>query len=71
MLSLYMRDLTFLELANEFKLKNKKKHSFTYKDICDSFEVEKYIRNLPNKFIKFDGIGDLMAHLGMLFVEYF
>ncbi|CAN6455436.1 unnamed protein product [Victoria cruziana] len=54
---------------NEFQLKSKKKRSFTCEDFCDSFREDKHIKNLPKKFIKFDGLGDPKAHLAIFFVE--
>ncbi|CAN6447962.1 unnamed protein product [Victoria cruziana] len=54
---------------DEFRLRGKKKHSFTCEDFCDSFGEDKHIKNLPRKFIKFDGLGDPKAHLAMFFAE--
>ncbi|CAN6447954.1 unnamed protein product [Victoria cruziana] len=54
---------------NEFQLKSKKKRSFTCEDFCDSFGEDKYIKNLPKRFVKFDGLGDPKAHLAMFFTE--
>ncbi|CAN6444993.1 unnamed protein product [Victoria cruziana] len=56
---------------DEFRLRGKKKRSFTCEDFCDSFVEDKHIKNLPKKFIKFDGLGDPKAYLAMFFAECF
>lgn len=38
---------------------------------CESFEVDKYIKNLLKKFIKLDGLGDPNEHLVMFFLRHF
>ncbi|CAN6447640.1 unnamed protein product [Victoria cruziana] len=54
---------------DEFRLRGKKKHNFTCEDFCDSFGEDKHIKNLPKKFIKFDGLGDPKVYLAMFFAE--
>uniref|UniRef100_A0A5K1GCD8 Retrotransposon gag domain-containing protein n=9 Tax=Nymphaea colorata TaxID=210225 RepID=A0A5K1GCD8_9MAGN len=54
---------------NAVQLKGKNKRNFTCEDFYESFENDKHIKNLPNKFIKFDGHGDPKAHLAMFFAE--
>ncbi|KAF3773261.1 hypothetical protein EJ110_NYTH55745 [Nymphaea thermarum] len=54
---------------NAVQLKGKNKRNFTCEDFYESFENDKHIKNLPKKFIKFEGHGDLKAHLAMFFAE--
>jgi hypothetical protein len=54
---------------NAVQLKGKNKRNFTCEDFYESFENDKHIKNLPKKFIKFDGHGDPKAHLAMFFAE--
>lgn len=52
-------------------MKSKKKCNFMYEDFYGSFEEEEHIKNLPKKFIKFNGLGNLKAHPTIFFVEHF
>ncbi|KAF3780681.1 Serine/threonine-phosphatase 7 long form-like protein [Nymphaea thermarum] len=50
---------------NAIQLNDKYKKNLTCEDFYESFENDKHIKNLPKKFIKFDGHGDPKAQLAI------